>query len=116
MAPHSRIAIRVLIADEFQPLRSLLVRLLSHYEDVLVVGDTASGDETIQLAIELRPDVVVMDAALPGIDGVVVTRQLVESVPGTRVVGSCRPGACNGHSGSGRCCVRTEGNTAFRFA
>jgi DNA-binding NarL/FixJ family response regulator len=69
--------IRVLIVDDHAVLRSGLEQLLGGEPDLEVVGAAASGAEAIELARELRPDVVLMDLQMPGVDGVSATREIV---------------------------------------
>ncbi|RPI22063.1 MAG: PAS domain S-box protein [Acidobacteria bacterium] len=79
--------IRVLLADDHPLLRDGLDRLLRTQEGIEVVGQAADGLEAVRLAVELRPDVVVMDVSMPFLDGVEATRRIVQQVPGVRVVG-----------------------------
>ena len=79
-------SIRVLIVDDHELLREGLKSLLSREEDMEVVGEAARGHEAIALARELRPDVVVLDARLPDVDGVEVCRQLQEEMPEVAVI------------------------------
>jgi DNA-binding NarL/FixJ family response regulator len=69
--------IRVVIVDDHAVLRSGLEQLLGGQPDLEVVGTAASGAEAIELARELRPDVVLMDLQMPGVDGVSATREIV---------------------------------------
>jgi DNA-binding NarL/FixJ family response regulator len=69
--------IRVVIVDDHAVLRSGLEQLLGGQPDLEVVGTAASGSEAIELARELRPDVVLMDLQMPGVDGVSATRAIV---------------------------------------
>jgi DNA-binding NarL/FixJ family response regulator len=69
--------IRVLIVDDHAVLRSGLEQLLGGQPDLEVVGTAASGGEAIELARQLRPDVVLMDLQMPGVDGVSATREIV---------------------------------------
>jgi DNA-binding NarL/FixJ family response regulator len=69
--------IRVVIVDDHAMLRAGLEQLLGGEADLEVVGKAASGDEAVTLARELRPDVVLMDLQMPGVDGVTATRQIV---------------------------------------
>jgi DNA-binding NarL/FixJ family response regulator len=69
--------IRVLLVDDHAVLRSGLEQLLATEPELEVVGSAASGDEAIALARRLRPDVVLMDLQMPGVDGVAATRVVV---------------------------------------
>src|SRR3990172_11100007 len=66
--------IRVLIADDHTILRAGVRRLLEAEQDIAVVGEAANGEEAVALAESLRPDVVMMDVAMPGMDGLDATR------------------------------------------
>jgi RNA polymerase sigma factor (sigma-70 family) len=69
--------IRVVIVDDHAMLRAGLEQLLGGEADLEVVGKAASGDEAITLARAVRPDVVLMDLQMPGLDGVAATRAIV---------------------------------------
>jgi DNA-binding NarL/FixJ family response regulator len=69
--------IRVVIVDDHAMLRAGLEQLLGGEPDLDVVGKAASGEEAIALVRELRPDVVLMDLQMPGVDGVGATRAIV---------------------------------------
>ncbi len=69
--------IRVVIVDDHAVLRAGLDQLLGGEQDLDVVGKAASGEEAIDLVRALRPDVVLMDLQMPGIDGVAATRTIV---------------------------------------
>jgi DNA-binding NarL/FixJ family response regulator len=78
--------IRVLLADDHPVFRHGLTALLDALPDVEVVGEAADGAEAVELARRTRPDVVVMDLQMPGVDGVSATRQVLEELPGTGVL------------------------------
>ncbi len=69
--------IRILLADDHPVLRSGLDALLSLEEGLQVVGQASTGEEAVEKARLLRPDVVVMDLAMPGMDGLEATKQIV---------------------------------------
>ncbi|MDP1847073.1 MAG: response regulator transcription factor [Solirubrobacteraceae bacterium] len=68
--------IRVLIADDHELMRGGLRAMLDAHEDLEVVGEAADGGEAVDRAIELRPDVVIMDIRMPRVDGIEATRRL----------------------------------------
>jgi DNA-binding NarL/FixJ family response regulator len=78
--------IRVLLADDHGVVRDGLARLLGSVPDIEVVAAAADGDQAVELAREHRPDVVLMDLRMPGMDGSQATRRLLESDPATHVV------------------------------
>ena len=78
--------IRVLMVDDHAILREGLRALLSYYEDVEVVGEAQDGGEAVARAGELLPDVVLMDIAMPGMNGLEATRLIRGQYPQTRVL------------------------------
>ena len=78
--------IRVLIADDHAILREGLRALLSTTDDIDVVGEAGDGLEAIERVRALRPDVVIMDAAMPGLGGLEATLELRRSDPGLKIV------------------------------
>ncbi len=84
--PNRNDPIRILLADDHGVLRAGLRALLDAEPDLQVVGEATDGQETLHLADELRPDVVLLDISMPGPGGIEVTRQLEQSLPGVRVL------------------------------
>ena len=82
-----RTAIRVLLADDHDVLRDGLSTLLHAQEGIEVVGEARDGNEVVQMAARLHPDVVVMDVTMPRIDGVEATRRIVAENPKIRIIG-----------------------------
>jgi DNA-binding NarL/FixJ family response regulator len=70
--------IRVVLADDQALVRAGFRALLDAQADIEVVGEAGDGDEAVQLAMEHRPDVVLMDIRMPGTDGLVATRRIAE--------------------------------------
>ncbi len=77
---------RVLIVDDHGLFREGLNSLLSEREDVVVVGQAADGRTALRLVKELSPHLVIMDVAMPELNGVDATRQIVRERPETRVI------------------------------
>ena len=73
--------IRVLIADDHPLFRDGMHGLLDSVEDTEVVGEAATGEEAIEFTAELRPDVILMDIKMPGINGIEATREVVSTNP-----------------------------------
>jgi DNA-binding NarL/FixJ family response regulator len=78
--------ITVLLVDDHSLVRRGFRRMLEDEPDMEVVGEAGDGEEAIQCARELHPRVVVMDCALPGVNGLEATRQIIENSPSTSVL------------------------------
>jgi len=78
--------IRVLLADDHTVVRQGLRALLEVEPDISVVGEAETGRQAVQLAGKLRPDVVVMDIAMPVLNGLEATRQIIKMVPAAKVL------------------------------
>jgi two-component system, NarL family, response regulator LiaR len=78
--------IRVLIADDHAVVRQGLRTFLDLQEDVEVAGEAADGEGAVAAAGRLAPDVVLLDLAMPGLDGVAALPRLREAAPGARVI------------------------------
>jgi DNA-binding NarL/FixJ family response regulator len=78
--------IRILLVDDHPVLRSGLEALLDLEDGMQVVGQASTGEEGIEKARLLRPEVVVMDLAMPGMDGLEATREIVAQGPATKVL------------------------------
>lgn len=80
-------AIRILMADDHSVMRAGLAAMLGEETGLEVVGQVDNGREAVAQAKALRPDVVVMDVTMPGLNGIEATRQIVAAAPAVRVVG-----------------------------
>ena len=78
--------IRVLIADDHRLFAEALEAILAGESSIEVVGRARNGAEAIELALELEPDIVLMDISMPVIDGVEATRRICEARPGACVL------------------------------
>lgn len=78
--------IRVLVVDDHAVVREGLRTFLELQDGIEVAGEAADGEEAIEAAERLRPDVVLMDLVMPALDGLAAMRALRERVPGARVI------------------------------
>src|SRR5260221_2086507 len=78
--------INILLVDDHNIVRQGLKALLATEPDLNIVGEAQSGREAVQMALQLRPDVLVMDLAMPLLNGWEATRQILKAVPNLKVV------------------------------
>jgi pilus assembly protein CpaE len=78
--------IKVLIVDDIPETRDHLTKLLGFEQEVDVAGTAGSGEEAIKLAMDLRPDVIVMDINMPGMDGVAAAEVINQRLPTTPII------------------------------
>lgn len=78
--------IKVLLADDHSVLRDGLRFMLDAQTDVSVIGDAATGAEAVQAALQLQPDVVLMDIAMPELNGIEATHEICQQNQKTRII------------------------------
>lgn len=84
--PHTMKRIRVLLADDHAVVRQGFKMILAAEPDMEIVGEAGNGREAVELVGEARPDVVVMDVAMPELNGIEATRRLATVAPHARVL------------------------------
>jgi DNA-binding NarL/FixJ family response regulator len=84
--------IRVMLADDHAAVREALVMLIDSQSDMRVIGQAGNGDEAVERARELHPDVAVIDLSMPGMSGLEVTTVLRDAIPSTRILMLTRHG------------------------
>jgi DNA-binding NarL/FixJ family response regulator len=78
--------LRVLVADDHPIFRDGILMLLATTPDLVAIGEARTGDEAVDLAAKLAPDVILMDIQMPGCSGVDATRRILATHPGVRVL------------------------------
>jgi two-component system, NarL family, response regulator NreC len=78
--------IRILLADDHAVVRQGFRMILNAQPDMEIVGEAGNGREAVELTEKLKPDVVVMDVAMPELNGIEATRRIADSVPHARVI------------------------------
>lgn len=78
--------VRVIIADDHPVVRQGTCQLLQQEPDLEVVGEAANGEEAVRLAASLKPDIAIIDIAMPGVDGIEATKRIKEICPSTAVL------------------------------
>jgi len=79
-------SVTVFLADDHAVVRDGLRYLLEAQPDIEVIGDAANGRETLQLVVQLRPDVTIMDIAMPELNGIEATHKICNQCPSTQVI------------------------------
>ena len=80
------ISYRVLVVDDYEPWRRSLCSILQKHPSLRVVAQAQDGFEAVQKAVELKPDLVLLDIHLPDLDGIEVASRIGQLMPGTKIL------------------------------
>jgi DNA-binding NarL/FixJ family response regulator len=78
--------VRILVVDDFALFRQFVVELLGKRPEFQVAGEASDGLEALQMAVELRPDLILLDIGLPSLNGMEVARQMRSLVPESKII------------------------------
>ena len=78
--------VRILVVDDFDTFRQFVVEVLGKRLELQVVGEASDGLEALQKAVELRPDLILLDIGLPSLNGIEVARQMRSLVPESKII------------------------------
>ena len=78
--------INVMLVDDHELVRSGIKRVLEDVQDINIVAESGCGEEAVELARRIKPDVILMDVSMPGIGGLEATRRITLSSPGIKVI------------------------------
>jgi DNA-binding NarL/FixJ family response regulator len=79
-------AVRVLVVEDFAAFRQFICLTLGNSPDFRVIGEASDGLEALQMAVELRPDLILLDIGLPSLNGLEVARQMRSLVPESKII------------------------------
>ena len=79
-------SIKVIIADDHEIMRDGLKSMLEKQRDIEIIAETSDGRTTVELAMKLKPDVIIMDVSMPDMNGIEATRQIIEKSPKIKVI------------------------------
>ena len=78
--------IRVLVAEDFAPFRHFVCSTLSQRSDLQIVAEVSDGQEAVQKAKELKPDLLLLDVGLPTLNGIAAARQIFKFIPHAKII------------------------------
>jgi two-component system, NarL family, response regulator NreC len=84
--PESPARLRILLADDHVIVRHGLKLLIDSQPDMTVIAEAGDGDTAVQCAVQFKPDVIVMDISMPGMNGLIATRKLKQLQPGAAII------------------------------
>ena len=83
---HSRPLLRVLVVEDYEPFRRLISSILQRRRELQIICEVSDGLEAVRIAHELRPDLILMDIGLPGVNGIEAARRIRKRAPECRIV------------------------------
>ncbi len=78
--------IKILLVDDMRMMREILAEYLEFLDDFEVIGQCSNGQDAIKKALTLKPDIILMDIRMPGINGIETTRLILKETPDTKVI------------------------------
>lgn len=78
--------VKILFADDHQIVREGLMRLIERESDLKIIAETDNGTDAVRLALQLRPDVTILDLRMPGLDGASAAVEILKRAPGSKIV------------------------------
>ena len=79
-------SIRVLVVEDFAPFRQLICKTLANRPHLQVIGEVSDGLEAVERALELKPDLILLDIGLPSLGGIEAARQIRKLSPGSKII------------------------------
>jgi DNA-binding NarL/FixJ family response regulator len=79
-------AVRVLVVEDFEPFLQFISLTLGQRRDLQVIGEVSDGLKAVQEAVELKPDLIIMDIGLPSLNGIEAARQIRKLVPESKII------------------------------
>ena len=86
MQKFPRQAVRILMVEDFEPYRTHIASWLGKNGDLRVIGEVGDGFQAVERAQELRPDLILMDIGLPGLDGIAAARKILQLTPESKIL------------------------------
>ena len=82
----SPVPVRILVVEDFVPFRQFVLSTLANMSDLQVIGEVSDGLEAVQKAVELQPDLVLLDIGLPSLNGIEAARQIRKLLPESEII------------------------------
>ena len=79
-------SVRVLVVEDFEPFRKFIRATLGKRPDLQLVGEVSDGPEAVQKAVELKPDLILLDIGLPTLNGIEAARRICKLVPESKII------------------------------